>query len=176
MLKRLHDPDRLVPLALLTASAAALAAAFAGEHLFGLQPCILCLYERVPYAVVLVLAGLALFLPVDRRHRAFMVAACGIVFAAAAGLAVYHVGVEQHWWSAIAGCAGALPETMTIESLKAEISAPSPRKPCDEVDWRLFGISLAGYNAIASAVLAAASFAGARLLFSEQRRSRRSAF
>lgn len=169
MLQRLPNPGRLVPLALMAASAAALAAAFAGEHLFGLEPCILCLFERVPYAIVFVLAGVALIPVVGPRFQTIMVATCGAVFVAGALLAGYHVGVEQHWWSAITGCAGELPQSMTIESLRAELSAPT-RKACDVVDWRLFGISLAGYNALGSAVLAVASFIGARLLYKRNRR------
>lgn len=171
MLQRRSNSGKWVPLALMAASLAALVAAFAGQYLFGLEPCILCLYERVPYAIVFVLAGVALVPATSLRARAMLVATCGAVFMAGAVLAIYHIGIEQHWWSAVTGCAGELPQSMTVESLRAGLSAPA-RKACDEVDWRLFGISLAGYNALASAVLSAAAFVGARLLFARQRGSR----
>ena len=54
------DWPRLIPLAILAASAGALAVAYIAEFVFGLEPCILCLYQRVPYAATGILAILAL--------------------------------------------------------------------------------------------------------------------
>jgi disulfide bond formation protein DsbB len=76
------------------------------------------------------------------------------------------VGVEEHWWaSAVPGCdpetVSFLDDRMTPEELQAALAAKPP-KPCDEVDWRLFGLSLAGLNTIGSLALAAATFAGLR--------------
>jgi disulfide bond formation protein DsbB len=117
----------------------------------------------VPYAATGILAILALGLPPRSGLRAASVALCGAVFLAGAGIAVYHVGVEQHWWASTAACAGALPAEMTVEALRAQL-AVRPPKPCDQVDWTLFGISFAGYNLMASLALAAFSLAGARRL------------
>ena len=154
---------RLIPMAILAASVGALAVAYIAEFVFGLEPCILCLYQRVPYAVTGILAILALGLPPRSGVRAASVALCGAVFLAGAGIAVYHVGVEQHWWAGTAACAGALPAEMTVEALRAQL-ATRPPKPCDQVDWTLFGISFAGYNLMASLALAAFSLAAARRL------------
>ncbi|MBL8658540.1 MAG: disulfide bond formation protein B [Rhodospirillales bacterium] len=144
----------------LLASLATLAAAFAAEHLFGLEPCILCLYERVPFAIAAVVAAVALLIPAGNIWRIRLVAVVAAVFVVGAGLAVYHVGVEQHWWRSVAACGGALPTD--VEDLR-NLSA-TDLKPCDRVDWRLFGLSLAGYNVILSFALAAASFVGMRML------------
>ena len=157
------DWPRLIPLAILAASVGALAVAYIAEFVFGLKPCILCLYQRVPYAATGILAILALGLPPRSGVRTASVALCAAVFLAGAGIAAYHVGVEQHWWAGTAACGGALPAEMTVVDLRARLAA-GPLKPCDEVDWTLFGISFTGYNLMASLALAAFSLAGARRL------------
>lgn len=154
-----------IPLAILAVSVGALAMAFAAEYLFGLDPCILCLYQRIPYAVTVVLAAAALVAPTHGRLRTGLVTLCAVVFFAGAALAFYHVGVEQHWWGSIAGCGGELATDLTLEDLKSQLTGGFvPRKPCDRVDWELFGLSLAGYNGFASLALGVASLAGARLV------------
>lgn len=152
----------LIPAAVLLVSLGSLAVAFAGQYVFGLEPCILCLYERVPYAVAAVLAGIALGAPSAGPWRVRLIAAAAAVFLAGAALAFYHVGVEEHWWGSIAACGGALATDFGAEDLRS-IGA-NDLKPCDRVDWRLFGISLAGYNVIISLIFAVACFVGARVL------------
>ncbi|MCU0894909.1 MAG: disulfide bond formation protein B [Rhodospirillales bacterium] len=156
------DEGRLIAALVFMASVFGLVAAFAGEHVFGLQPCILCLYERVPYAVSAVLAAGAAFLPMAGRWRALLMGLVALVFTVGAALAVYHVGVEEHWWASVAACGGELSSGAEVGDLR-ELSA-ADLKPCDRVDWRLFGLSLAGYNVVASAILAGIGIAGARIL------------
>jgi disulfide bond formation protein DsbB len=151
---RLENPR--IPLALvLMASLMALASAFAGQHLFGLEPCILCLYERVPWAAAAVVSALGLILP-PRPWGLAALALCGAIFAAGAALAFYHVGVEAHWWASIAGCEAPAVGGFTLDDLHAPALA-EPLKPCDQVDFRLLGLSLAGWNVVLSAGAAAFS-------------------
>ncbi len=154
---------RLVLLAIVLASLAVLTAAFTAQYLFGLEPCVLCLYQRVPYGATAVLAVGGVSFAGEGRMAGMIVGLCGVVFLTGAGLAFYHVGVEQHWWGSIAACGGAAPGDMTVEQLRAGLAAQPP-KPCDQVDWTLFGVSLAGYNVLLSLALAAFSLAGARIL------------
>lgn len=145
----------LVPLALLTAalSAAMLAAAFAFQHLGRLDPCVLCIYQRWPWAAA---AGLGLLAAVFARYRTAAKAALALAVAAlltGAGIAAYHVGVEQHWWAGTSECGGVTGQAKTIEELKAQLLA-TPVTRCDEVAWSLFGISMAGWNLIVSAMAA----------------------
>ena len=150
----------LLPLGILAAGVGGLATAFTAEHVFGLEPCALCLYQRWVYAAAAAFGVAALLVPTGRRR--WVVVAAGAVFAGGAGLAFYHVGVEQHWWAQTAACAGKVDLAgLTVEQLRSALQAPPP-KPCDEVDWTLFGISLAGYNVLVSLALAAACFAGTR--------------
>lgn len=154
------DRGRLIAALVLVASVLSLATALIGEHVFGLEPCILCLYERIPYAVAGVLAGAALFLVRRNRWRSLLLGVAAGVFAIGAALAVYHVGVEEHWWGSIAACGGELATGAEGEDLRYLSAADL--KPCDQVDWRLFGLSLAGYNALFSLTLAGISVAGVR--------------
>lgn len=158
------EAARLACLLLLLAGAGGLGTALVGQHAFGLEPCILCLYERVPYAIAAALGLIGLLAARPAWLRTALLAAAGLVFAAGAALAFYHVGVEQHWWGSFAGCAGGPLEPLGPTELQAALAAPSRLKPCDRVDWRLFGLSLAGYNALLSLGLAAACLAAARWL------------
>ncbi len=154
---------RLVPLAILLASVGALGAAYMAQYAFDLEPCILCLYQRVPFATAALLAMAALKWP---RFAVYACALSGMLFAAGAGIAAYHVGVEQHWWVSAAGCGGQLPPPMSAEEFKQALLSPPP-KPCDEVEWSLFGISMAGYNVAYSSALAVMALTGARRMRAE---------
>jgi disulfide bond formation protein DsbB len=156
---------RLVFALLLGASAAILASAFASQYIGGLQPCILCLYQRVPYGVVIALSGLGLGLsgltPPPRSVIVGLAGLCAVAFLINAGIASFHVGVEQHWWQGTEGCVGAGGAARTIEELRAQILA-APVVRCDQVPWSLFGISMAGYNVLTSLGLFVASAIAAR--------------
>jgi disulfide bond formation protein DsbB len=142
---------------LLAASALALATAYVAQYWGGLEPCPLCLYQRVPYAVAGALATAALF--VRASHLTALLLLAAVTFFANAGIAFYHVGVENHWWAS-AVCPGDAPAIASVEDLRKALAAPPP-KPCDAVDWTLFGVSMAGYNMIASLGLTALAFAAA---------------
>lgn len=152
---------RISALFLLAASAGSLLAAFFFQYVVGLQPCILCIWQRWPYAVVIVLTILALT-AASRvpKLRAALLALCGVALLFGGGVAVFHVGVEQHWWTGTPGC-GVTATADSIEALRAQIMA-APVVRCDQVAWSLFGISMAGYNILISLALAAVAFLSAR--------------
>jgi len=130
-------------------SAALLAAAFAFQHLGGLAPCTLCLWQRWPHAAAVLLGVAALALP----GRLLPVLGAGAALATA-GIGAYHAGVERGWWEGPQACAGGAPVgAMSVEDLTAQIMA-APLVRCDEVAWALGGISMAGWNALASLALA----------------------
>lgn len=147
------------PALTLAASVAMLGGAWSFQLFGGLQPCPLCLYQRWPYWVVIVFAGLAVL--AGRRLApgglAVFAVISGLVFLTGAGIAAFHVGVEQHWWEGLSTCGGGVHDpNMSIEELKAKLFA-TPLVRCDDVAWSLFGISMAGYNLTISVFLAAAS-------------------
>jgi len=151
-------PPRTVAALAVAVAVFALGAAFAFQHLGGLAPCILCIWQRYPYGVVIVLGALAFALAGQPQAARALIALAGLVLLADAAIAAFHVGVEQKWWTGTAQCGGTLSTGLTAEELKAQLEA-APVVRCDEVAWSLFGISMAGYNfliALASGVLALA--------------------
>jgi disulfide bond formation protein DsbB len=135
------------PLLILIAALAALAVALASQYWGGLQPCILCHYQRYPYVVAAALGLIGLGLARHPVPLRLVVALAGIVFLIDAGIAFYHVGVEQHWWQGTAECGTDLAPGLSIEELQKQLQS-TPVVRCDQVAWSLFGISMAGYNFI----------------------------
>lgn len=158
------SPAFAVPAAVVLLSAAALAAAYAGQYLFGLQPCVLCLYQRVPFAVAVVLGGLALLPAVGRGGRAGLLALAGLALLVNAGIAVFHTGVEQHWWAGTEACAGGAGGGVeSVQDLLAAMAKPVEAR-CDEPPWSLFGITMAMMNVPFSLALGVLALWGARQL------------
>ena len=147
--------DHDVPLWAMAASAVALLTALASQYLGGLAPCKLCLWQRIPHGVVLVLGVGALLWFRGPRERLLLTWAAAIAFAFGAGLALYHVGVEQHWIAGPSSCSGdsGLNSAQSVEELRKMLMA-APVVRCDEITWSLFGLSIAAWNAVACIVLA----------------------
>jgi len=162
---RTRDPIFTV----LMLSVAALATAFTAQYGFGLRPCQLCLYQRVPYGVVIFLALLALGFRLGSKQVALILGLCFVAFAADGGLALYHVGVEQHWWAGPVSCSGGSGTVHSVEDLAALLSKPIDIPSCDKVAWSLFGISMAGYNLLACVGLAGFSALAAQRLIGRAR-------
>jgi disulfide bond formation protein DsbB len=138
------------PYVLLAGSAGLLGGAFYFQFIRHLPPCVLCVLQRWPHGVVLVLAALSLLLP---RWRAGLLALCGLALLTAAGIAVFHVGVEQTWWPGTSECGG-LPQALTIEQLRAQIMG-APITRCGDVLWQFAGLSMAAWHALSAGLLAA---------------------
>ncbi len=152
----------LHPAALAAGSLAVLAAAFAFQHLGGLEPCPLCIWQRWPHVAVALLAGLALGFrgPVAALALGF----AGAAALAGAGLAGFHVGVEQHWWAGLAACESG-PAGETVAELRERLLNAPPAR-CDEVAWSLLGLSMAAWNGLLSLGLAGlAAVAALRTFF-----------
>ncbi len=145
---------RMAFLGFLGASLAILATAYGFEYLGGLKPCILCLYQRVPYGLAIGLSLGALFFAPGAKAAAGLLGLLALIFLGNGGLAIYHVGVEQGIFAATEAC-GASAAGKSLEALRQSLLNTEPAR-CDAVAWSLFGISMAGYNALASIGLAAA--------------------
>lgn len=152
-IRRLGIDARLALIAAAGVAGTSLAGAFVGQYAFGFEPCVLCVWQRVPFALAAAVALAALFLPLSARARAVVVLGLAAVFAVNAALAGYHVGVEEHWWGSIAACSGQDLQDLSFEAMASGAAA---WKPCDEVDWRFLRLSLAGYNTLLSGGMALA--------------------
>ena len=160
---------RRFPVFVLVASTAVLGGAFLSQYWGELAPCELCLLQRWPWAAAIaisltaIVAGRQVALP----WVALLLAA---VFAIGSALAFYHVGVEKHWFAGPTACTGAATAADTVETLKKRILGQMPVR-CDEPAWMLWGISLAGWNLLASLLMGSACLAVFRLLRGPQRQA-----
>ncbi|HKW54135.1 MAG TPA: disulfide bond formation protein B [Stellaceae bacterium] len=140
-----------MPLVILVASVALVGGALLFQYVGGLQPCELCLYQRWPYYAMIVLSALAL--AAGRLGlSAAVTGVAALAFLVGAGLAFYHVGVEQHWFAGPGACTGTSAGSGSIEDFRKQLMAQQPVR-CDEPQWTLFGVSLAGWNLLASLAL-----------------------
>jgi disulfide bond formation protein DsbB len=146
---------RVLNLLVLAAALLALGSALGSEFWGGLIPCELCLAERWPwYGAVPVALTLAVRTPA--RLERFVAPFWLLVFLGSAGLAFYHVGVEQHWFPGPTACTGGDLRGLTIEELTKRIMA-TPVIRCDTPQWEVLGVTMAGLNLLASLAMAALS-------------------
>ena len=118
-------------------SAALLLGALAFQHLGGLAPCKLCIWQRWPHGAAILIGLLALFLPGPILPLLGLLAAL-----ATAGVGLYHTGVERGWWEGPTTCTSAPVGNLTPAELMDHImNAPLVR--CDDVPWQLFNLSMA---------------------------------
>jgi disulfide bond formation protein DsbB len=153
-------PLSSVPWLATGAALAALCVAWLAQYGFGLAPCELCYWQRYGYWAAIALGVVAILQPAGTPRRRVALWLLALAFLATAGIALFHVGVEQHWWQGTAGCAGASTVGLTPQELEqAILNAPVVR--CDEPAWTMFGLSMAGYNIIYALMLAAFAARGA---------------
>lgn len=151
------------------AAAALLAAVHLLERVGGYPPCELCLRQREVLWTVLAVgmtgAGLGRWRPVLARVAVVAVAVAFVVGVAVAG---YHAGVEWRWWPGPTTCSGRPAGSVGAADVAAIFSGAKTVHVvrCDEAALRIAGLSLAGWNVLASAALALASLA---VLFRRER-------
>jgi disulfide bond formation protein DsbB len=143
------------------ASVAILAVVWIFQSL-GYAPCELCLTQRYAFYAAVPLALLTALISRSARGLARAgFALLALVFLANAVLAAYHVGVEYHWWQGPTACTGG-PGSLDVNDLVKALDSVKVVR-CDEVQLRIAGLSLAGWNVVASAVLAIYATFAARL-------------
>ncbi|HEU0150581.1 MAG TPA: disulfide bond formation protein B [Bradyrhizobium sp.] len=154
-------PGRLTPamtaalLAVLIA-AATLAGAWYMQLVWGLQPCELCLKQRIAYYAI-VPVGLLIALAASRgAPRPLLTLGLALIALAAlgnAGLGVYHSGVEWGFWQGPTECTGPVGNLGSAGSLLERLDSVKVVR-CDEVQYRFLGLSLAGYSVLISLLMA----------------------
>jgi disulfide bond formation protein DsbB len=145
------------------ASAAMLAVAHSFETFGHLAPCHLCLKQREVYWAALAVSAVgaaASLSPLPGRGRRVTAALLALVFAYGAYLAAYQAGAEWKWWPGPESCSGAAK--VSLQDLSAFLHGRGQRTPrCDEAAWVFLGLSMAGWNFLASLGLVALSAASA---------------
>ncbi len=155
------SPRVVVAAMMLVVALATIAGAWAFELIGGFVPCKLCRQERIPYYVGIPMLALAIattLAPVPDAVTRSLLGAAALVFAASAGLGLYHAGVEWSWWAGPSDCgAGGGAAATTAQELLDQLDNIRIVS-CSEASWRFpsgWGLSFAGWNALISADLAA---------------------
>ena len=127
-------------------SAALLISAYFIQYFLKVSPCKLCLYQRVPYLIIIIFVlGHRLIIPKQIR---FGLIVCAVLLVIEALLAGYHVGVERHFFEYLPCQVKAITGNVLIEQLREQIN--NNIVDCRDVPMRIVGLSLTELNAIFS--------------------------
>jgi disulfide bond formation protein DsbB len=144
--------------------AATILGAWFFQYGLGLNPCPLCLEQRYAYYFAVPLAVMAALGDQAGASRKVLLAALVVIAAGMlwnTGLGIYHSGVEWRWWPGPQECSGSAGDFGSASTLEERLQSVRVVR-CDEAAWRFLGLSLAGYNALISLVLAAIAGWGIR--------------
>ena len=126
--------------------------AFFVEYILGYKPCILCKYQRAPYILALIIGLLGFFKPTNTKINIYIF----LTFLTSMTLSGYHVGIEQELYQSIFNCSddnlSILEESKLLESLG--VINPD----CRNVNFAVFGVSLATINFVLSFVISSVSY------------------
>ena len=148
-LKMTKQINKKILFTLLIFISSILVSAFIIEHRLGHQPCKLCLYERVPYFLSVLFIIKIFFIRIYERETLLILS---LVFIISTCLAFYHFGIEQGFFKESLVCvAENLSENITKEELLEQLSQNIIS--CKDVNFRIFGFSLAAINTIFSLIL-----------------------
>ena len=143
--------NRKIIISILTFILIILIFAFVIEYKLGHQPCKLCFYERIPYFLSIFLISKILFI---KGYEKITLLILSIVFVLSSVLAFYHFGIEQGFFKESLVCATeSLSENLTKQELLQQLKQNSIS--CQNVSFRILGLSLAAINTIFSLVLSA---------------------
>jgi disulfide bond formation protein DsbB len=131
---------------------------------FGIAPCELCLSERIPYYIGIPIALATLFFALQKSTLLTLAGfiLLFLIFAFSAGFGIYHAGVEWHFWEGPTACTGStMTKATSMQDFMNQLRTVKVVR-CDAVAIRILGLSLAGWNAVISAVLAVIAIWGVR--------------
>lgn len=131
-----------------TGSLGLLLGAWAFQYIGGMAPCKMCFWQRYPHGAAIAIGALAFALPGVRLLPLLGAAAA----ATTSGIGIYHAGVERGLWEGPSSCTSGSISGLSTEELMEQIMA-APLVRCDEIPWEMFGLSMAGWNALLSAGL-----------------------
>ena len=122
-------------------SLVSIVSAFYIEYYLGHQPCNLCLIERIPYGLSIIL----IITNIIRKNQKFFIILLTLIFIFSFGISVYHFGIEQGFFQESAVCG--LKNTSEIISKNELLKQLSEKSiSCKDVTFRIFGLSLTTIN------------------------------
>ena len=141
--------NKKILVSILVFTSLVLVSAFIIEHQLGHKPCKLCLYERIPYFLSILLIIKMLFI---KKYERVTLLILFLIFISSTALAFYHFGIEEGFFNESLVCTtGVLSETLSKEEILEQLKQNSIS--CKDVSFRIFGLSLAAINTIFSLVL-----------------------
>lgn len=144
--RRFKEIPGLIPTSAMTLfiagmSVFSLIMAFTAQYGFNLRPCELCLIQRIPFALNIVI-GITAYL--WKSQRLNLISLAGLAFLINSCIAFFHSGVERKWWEGLTGCT--TPDMSgSIEDVLKRIQETDVVR-CDEIPWSFMGLSMANYN------------------------------
>ena len=155
------NPRFTIAVVIAVVAAATIAGAWIFQA-FGYLPCELCLKQRYAYYGGAPIAAILAYASTGRARGIVAAGMIGLalIFAANAVLGAYHAGVEWRFWPGPSGCTGIIAGPPNAADLMKTLQNAKV-VACDEVQLRILGLSLAGWNALISAALAALAVKGA---------------
>jgi len=140
---------RFLILASVVFSLLALSGAFVGQYVFLLHPCELCIYQRIPYTLILVVSLPSYFFIKSQKSLYYIAVFCSLLFLVDSGIAAYHTGVEYGFFQAPSTCSGGGSEGQSLEEMRAAIMN-APLVSCAQAMAYIFGLSMAAWNMLAA--------------------------
>ncbi len=148
-LNSFFSTPKILPRVLIFASFLALMSGLVAEYVFKLRPCSLCLYQQYVFISICFVGCSASLMPFFKTHSKKISLILAVLFVINAGIAFYQVAVEHRWVEAPSQCQSKKLSGNSIEELREELLNTDVVR-CDQIQWSLFGISMAGYNVIYS--------------------------
>ena len=132
------------------------------EFFQGVTPCKLCIYQRLPYFIIILLAASFLLIKNQNLKKITFIFYI-FIFASSLTISVHHFGVENSFWNALTNCESGSKTLSNSNDLK-EYLLNKNYVSCSDVSFKFLGISLAGYNVIISFILLVISIIGFKKL------------
>ena len=132
------------------------------EFFQDIAPCKLCIYQRLPYFIIILLA-ISFLLIKNKNLKKITFLFYILIFTSSLIMSVYHFGIEKNLWNALTGCETNIKSFSSNDNLK-EYLLNKDYVSCSNVSFKFLGISLAGYNIILSFLLLILSITGFRKL------------
>ena len=147
------NSNKLILNGILVFSIMSLSIAYFIQYILGHKPCNLCLIERIPYIISIIIITLNLII---RKYEKILLIFLSIIFLFATLISFYHFGIEQGFISESLICNLSNENSLSKEEILNELNTKIIS--CKDVYFKIFGLSLASINTIFSLTFSAITF------------------
>lgn len=127
--------------------------AYLSQYIFGFEPCILCIYQRILFFIILILASVGIYFYNNKKYSKIIFFGCCFVMMINLLVAFYHSGIELKVFSEYSKCSTKdYSKVKDVETLR-EMLMQTDSKKCGEVELKIFKLSMAQWNFIVSLLI-----------------------